>query len=35
MIANDFGHIESQEACIEVDGALQVAHFEMRVTDFC
>ena len=35
MIANNLGHFESQEACIEVDGALEVAHFEVRVADFC
>ena len=34
MIANYLGHIESKEACIEVDGALEVAHFEVRMANF-
>ena len=34
MIANHLGHVESKEACIEVDGALEVAHFEVCVSNF-
>ena len=34
MIANYLSYLESKEACIEVHGALEVAHFEVRVSDF-
>ena len=34
MVANGLGHMELQVTRVEVDGALQVAHFEVRVADF-
>ena len=34
MIANYLGHFESREASIEVDGAVEIAHFKVCMSDF-
>src|SRR2546421_9236118 len=34
MISNHLGHFESKKACIEVYGALQVAHLKVCMSNF-
>jgi hypothetical protein len=34
VVANDFGYMKSEEACVEVNRALKVAHFEVRMAEF-